>query len=99
MLVFRSVYINFLKIIFCLKLLFPFKIIVIFDIIVKDFLSYTLKMNLEKMKNFAGINFCGLENSKHFAVTNFRGFRHKTIRVIKLRISNYWISNINQFKV
>ena len=38
-------------------------------------------------KNFEGINFCGLDKSKHFAGTNFRDFVRKPQKLVPAKIS------------
>ena len=42
-------------------------------------------------KNFEGINFCGLDKSKHFAGTNFRDFVRKPQKLVPAKISTIYI--------
>ena len=45
-----------------------------------------LKSNFLK-KKFAGINFCGLDKSKHFAGTNIRDFVRKPPKLVPAKFS------------
>ena len=45
-------------------------------------------------KNLAGINFCGLDKSKHFVGTNFRDFVRKPRKLVPAKIST--INSVNK---
>ena len=45
-------------------------------------------------KNFVGINFRGLDKSKHFAGTNFRDFVRKPRKLVPAKISTIKVYNI-----
>ena len=54
------------------------------SIVIRNFTVCCFKSDFLK-KNFAGINFCGLDKSKHFAGTNFRDFVRKPQKLVPLR--------------
>ena len=56
------------------------------SIVIRNFTVCWFKSNFLK-KNFAGINFRGLDKSKHFAGTNFRNFVRKLRKLVPAKIS------------
>ena len=48
-------------------------------------------------KNLAGINFCGLDKSKHFVGTNFRDFVRKPRKLVPAKISTINSENKKDF--
>ena len=53
------------------------------SIVIRNFTVCWFKSDFLK-KNFAGINFRGLDKSKHFAGTNFRDFVRKPQKLVPL---------------